>query len=306
MVSCDNIQGNGHVAQAAVTAFARLRDPELADWIETEVPFPNSMVDRITPATTDADRAAVAQKYDITDAAPVLSEDFVQWVLEDRFASGRPPLEEAGVQIVSNVEPYELMKLRLLNAGHQALGYGAYLTGYRFVHEGAQDPLFAHFLLGYMREEAIPSLAPVPGIDLIQYTDQLIERFSNEQVRDTLARINSFTSDRIPKFVVPVASYQLQQGGPIMYCAAIIALWARYAEGTDEAGEPIEIVDQLKDQVMAAAAQSRERPIAFLEQRDLFGGLADDPRFAKTYLRILESVRQHGVRTTLRSLELLA
>jgi mannitol 2-dehydrogenase len=305
VVSCDNIQGNGHVAHRAVIAFARLREQDLADWIEHNVPFPNSMVDRITPATTDADRAAVAEHYDITDAAPVLSEDFTQWVMEDRFSAGRPPLEEAGVQIVEHVEPYELMKLRLLNAGHQALGYGAYLTGYRYVHEGAQDPLFASFLLGYMRDEAIPSLAPVPGINLMRYTDQLIERFSNEQVRDTLARINSFTSDRIPKFVAPVANHQLRTGGPIVHCAAIIAIWARYAEGTDEAGEPIDIVDLLKDQVKAAAEESKERPMAFLEQRDLFGDLADDPHFSKTYLRVLDSLRRHGVRSTLQSLDLL-
>ncbi len=306
VVSCDNIQGNGHVAHRAVIAFARLRDEGLADWIEHNVPFPNSMVDRITPATTDADRAAVAEHYGITDAAPVLSEDFVQWVMEDRFAGGRPPLDEAGVQLVTDVEPYELMKLRLLNAGHQALGYGAYLTGYRYVHEGAQDPLFASFLLGYMREEAMPSLAPVPGIDLMQYTDQLIERFSNAQVRDTLARINSFTSDRIPKFLVPVANHQLQTGGQIVHCAAIIALWARYAEGTDEAGAPIEVVDLLKDQVMAAAKQSQDRPMAFLEQPGLFGDLADNAHFAKTYVRVLEALRQHGVRSTLQSLDLLA
>jgi len=306
VVSCDNIQGNGDVAHRAVIAFAKLRDAELADWIEHHVPFPNSMVDRITPATTDADRATVTEKYEITDTAPVLSEDFVQWVMADRFADGRPPLEDAGVQIVEDVEPYELMKLRLLNAGHQALGYGAYLVGHRYVHEGAQDPLFATFLLDYMRKEAIPSLDEVPGIDLTDYTDQLIARFSNAQVADTLARINSFTSDRIPKFVVPVANHGIATGGPIVHCAAIIALWARYAEGTTEAGEAIDITDLLKEKVTAAAGHNHSEPLTFLEQRDLFGVLADDERFAATYLRILESLHEKGVRATLESLDALS
>ncbi len=303
VVSCDNIQANGDVTRTAVIAFARLRDAGLADWIEAEVPFPNSMVDRITPATTDADRAAVRERYDLLDAVPVLSEDFVQWVMEDSFADGRPPLEDVGVQVVEDVHPYELMKLRLLNAGHQALGYGAYLVGYRYVHEGAQDPLFAGFLLKYMRQEAIPSLEPVPGIDLTRYTDQLIERFSNAQVADTLARINSFTSDRIPKFLLPVAQHQLATGGPIVHCAAIIALWARYAEGSTEAGEPIDIVDLRVDDVTAAAAAQSSRPLAFLEQSDFFADLASDERFAGTYLRVLESLHARGVRATLEELE---
>ena len=303
VVSCDNIQANGTVTRGAVVAFARLRDADLAAWIEAQVPFPNSMVDRITPATTDSDRAAVAEKYDLQDAAPVLSEDFVQWVIEDTFAGGRPALENVGVQIVPDVHPYELMKLRLLNAGHQALGYGAVLVGYRYVHEGAQDPLFAGFLLNYMRQEAIPSLEPVPGIDLTRYTDQLIERFCNEQVADTLARINSFTSDRIPKFLLPVAQHQLATGGPIVHCAAIIALWARYAEGSTEAGEPIDIVDLRVDDVTAAAAAQSSRPLAFLEQSDFFADLASDERFAGTYLRVLESLHARGVRATLEELE---
>ncbi|MFI7586538.1 mannitol dehydrogenase family protein [Spongisporangium articulatum] len=306
VMSCDNVQKNGDVAHRAVAAFARLRDPDLAAWIEREVVFPNSMVDRITPATTDADRAAVAERYGVDDRVPVLSEDFEQWVLEDRFPSGRPPFEEVGVQVVKDVEPYELMKLRLLNAGHQALGYAAYLTGYRYVHEGAQDPLFADFLLRYMREEAMPTLQPLPGIDLMRYTDQLIERFSNEQVRDTLARINSFTSDRIPKFLLPVVEHQLLTGGPIVHCAAIIAFWARYAEGTTEAGEPIDIVDLVADRVRANAARQGADALAFLKDQALFGDLAEDTRFTAVYRRVLASVHENGCRATLENLASLA
>ena len=169
ILSCDNIQGNGHMSQRAFTAFARLRDPGLADWMTRHVRFPNCMVNRITPKTTEADRAELSRRFGIDDRWPVLCEPFTQWVLEDDFADGRPPLEDAGVQIVSDVEPYELMKLRLLNASHQALCYAGHLVGYRFVHEVTTDPLFARFLLDYMTQEAIPTLRPVPGVDLHHY-----------------------------------------------------------------------------------------------------------------------------------------
>ena len=167
VLSCDNIQGNGHVSQRAFTAFARLRDRELADWMTRHVRFPNCMVDRITPQTTETDRAELSRRFGIDDQWPVLCEPFTQWVLEENFADGLPPLEDAGVQIVSDVEPYELMKLRLLNASHQALCYPGYLVGYRLVHDVTTDPLFARYLLDYMTNEAIPTLRPVPGVDLV-------------------------------------------------------------------------------------------------------------------------------------------
>ena len=156
VMSCDNIQGNGDVARRMLTAFARLRDPDLAEWVEREVPFPNSMVDRITPVTTDEDRAQLAEQFGVEDGWPVVCEPFTQWVLEDNFRDGRPPLEDVGVQVVPDVEPYELMKLRLLNASHQALCYLGYLAGYRYAHEVCQDPLFADFLLDYMDQRGHP------------------------------------------------------------------------------------------------------------------------------------------------------
>ena len=163
VMSCDNIQGNGHMAQEVFTAFARLRDPELGEWVAGNVRFPNSMVDRITPVTTDEDRAQISERFGVEDAWPVVCEPFTQWALEDNFSAGRPPLEEVGVQVVPDVEPYELMKLRLLNASHQALCYFGYLAGYRLVHDVAQDRLFANFLLDYMNLEATPTLAPRAG-----------------------------------------------------------------------------------------------------------------------------------------------
>jgi len=221
VMSCDNLQDNGYRARRAFTAFARLRDPDLAAWVEREVRFPNSMVDRITPVTTDADRAEIQDRFGIEDQWPVVCEPYTQWVLEDAFGAGRPPYADAGVQVVDHVESYELMKLRLLNGSHQAMAYFAYLCGYRLVHEAAQDPLFQAFLLGYMNEEATPTLPPVPGVDLTEYKHTLIERFSNPQVRDTIARLCAESSDRIPKWLLPVVRQQLATGGEIRHSAAV-------------------------------------------------------------------------------------
>jgi mannitol 2-dehydrogenase len=212
------------------------------------------------------------------------------------------------VQIVPDVEPYELMKLRLLNASHQALCYPGYLVGYRLVHDVTSDPLFARFLLDYMLFEAIPTLRPVPGIDLPQYAHQLIERFSNPEVGDTVARLCANASDLIPKFLLPVVREQLAAGGPFTRAAAVVACWARYCEGTDESGQAIEMDDALAPQLRAAAQRQGERPgehpLAFLEDnRSVFGELAGEPRFTQVYLGVLASLQEHGVRATLDDLD---
>ena len=302
VMSCDNLQDNGYRARRAFTAFARLRDPDLAAWVEREVSFPNSMVDRITPVTTDADRAGVRDRFGIEDQWPVVCEPYTQWVLEDAFGAGRPPYADAGVQVVDHVESYELMKLRLLNGSHQAMAYFGYLVGYRLVHEAAQDPLFQAFLLGYMDKEATPTLAPVPGVDLDGYKYTLIERFSNPQVRDTLARLCAESSDRIPKWLLPVVREQLANGGEIRRSTAVVASWARYAEGTDEAGQPIEVVDRLRDSLMEAARRQREDPGAFIANRGIFGDLAENRSFATAFRSALTSLHQRGARATLESL----
>ena len=302
VMSCDNIQGNGNVAKAAFVAFARLSDPELADWIESHVAFPNSMVDRITPVTTDADRALLRERFGIDDRWPVLSEPFIQWVLEDDFPLGRPPLERVGVQLVTDVMPYELMKLRLLNAGHQALAYFGYLAGYRFAHEAMADSLIRGFVRAYMDAEGTPTLLPVPGISLDAYKDKLIERFSNPEVRDTLARLCADSSNRIPKWLVPVIRANLAAGGSVMFSAAIIASWARYAEGVDETGQTIEVVDALADAIRARASRYPQDDLAFLRDPELFGGLVDDPRFTEPYRTALRLLHGEGSLRTLGSL----
>ena len=302
VMSCDNLQGNGRLARRAFTAFARLKDPDLGDWVEREVSFPDSMVDRITPVTTDADRAEITERFGIDDRWPVVCEPFTQWVLQDTFTAGRPPYQDAGVQVVGDVEPYELMKLRLLNASHQALCYFGYLCGYRLVHQAAGDPLFQAFLLGYMDTEATPTLPPVPGVDLTQYQHTLLDRFCNPQVRDTIARLCAESSDRIPKWLLPVIRAQLATGGQIRRSAAVVASWARYAEGTDEQGQPIEVVDRLAGTLVELARRQREDPDAFIANRQLFGDLAANERFRAAYRSALTSLHTRGARATLESL----
>ncbi len=302
IMSCDNIQGNGDAARRSFVAFATLRDPELGAWMEREVRFPNSMVDRITPVTTDEDREEVLRRFGVDDHWPVVCEPFTQWVLEDSFNLGRPPLEDAGVQVVADVEPYELMKLRLLNASHQAQCYFGYLSGYRLVHEVCRDPLFVDFLLGYMDDEATPTLEPVPGIDLDEYKHNLIDRFSNAEVRDTVARLCAESSDRIPKWLLPVIRQNLATGGEIKRSTAVVASWARYAEGVDEQGRPIEVVDRLRDRLMADARRQHEEPLAFIANREVFGDLIDDDRFVSIYRSVLNSLHTKGARATLEAL----
>lgn len=302
VMSCDNIQENGRVARGSFAAFAALRDPELGEYVRDEVPFPNSMVDRITPVTTDEDRAEIASDFGIEDTWPVVCEPFAQWVLEDDFSLGRPPWEDVGVQVVDDVEPYELMKLRLLNASHQALAYLGYLAGYRYAHEAASDPVLARFVREYMDREATPTLRPVPGVDLELYKGQLIERFSNPEIRDTLARLAAESSDRIPKWLVPVVREQLASGGEVTRSVAVIAAWARYAEAQDEQGNPIAVVDRLRDSLVPIAQRYESEPRAFIQNRALFGDLVDDPRFLADYDRLLRSLHDVGAMETMRRL----
>ena len=302
VMSCDNIEGNGDVARRMFTAYAALRDPALGEWVDAEVRFPNSMVDRITPATTDEDRAEISKRFGVDDGWPVVCEPFTQWALEDSFGVGRPPFENVGVTVVADVKPYELMKLRLLNASHQALCYFGYLAGYRLVHEVCQDPLFAQFLLDYMSTEAVPTLEAVPGVDLAAYQHTLIDRFSNAEVRDTVARLCAESSDRIPKWLLPVIRANLATGGEILRSTAVVAGWARYAEGVDEQGAPIDVVDRLKDTLVPAARRQREEPLAFVANREVFGDLVDDERFVGIYRAVLGSLHERGSRATLEAI----
>lgn len=302
IVSCDNIEGNGDVARKAFTAYAEKTQPGLAEWMTANTRFPNSMVDRITPATTPDVIATLASELDVEDEWPVACEPFTAWVLEDDFSDGRPPFEDVDVLLVADVTPYELMKLRLLNVGHQCLCYFAYLAGYRLVHEAAADPLLAEFLSQYMDSEATPTLKPVPGIDLSDYKRTLIERFANPGVRDTVVRLCFGSSDRIPRWLLPVIRENLRSGHSIRLSAATVASWARYAEGVDEEGGAIDVQDQLADSLVPIAKSQRENPTAFIDNTSVFGDLGEQQSFVDAYLWALDSLHRDGARATLEKL----
>lgn len=301
VMSCDNIQGNGEAAERTFLAFADSVDDSLGAWVRENVAFPNSMVDRITPETTDGDREDVAARG-YTDAWPVVSEDFTQWVLEDKFTAGRPPYEEVGVEVVEDVVPYELMKLRLLNASHQGLCYFGHLAGHRMVHDVMADQRFVDFLLAYMEKEATPTLRPLPGVDLDDYRHTLIARFGNTAVKDTVARLCAESSDRIPKWLLPVVRENLEAGRSVRLSAAIVASWARYAEAVDEDGAPIKVVDRMADRLTETASHNREDILAFLRDREVFGDLVDSEEFTAEYTSTLESLHNNGSVATLDAL----
>ncbi|MGO1538678.1 MAG: mannitol dehydrogenase family protein [Leucobacter sp.] len=305
VMSCDNLQDNGRIAKRAILTFATRKDAELAQWIESEVRFPNSMVDRITPATTDEDRRETHELTGLEDAWPVVCEPFFQWVLEDSFSNGRPPYEETEVQLVDDVEPYELMKLRLLNASHQAVAQFGRLLGYKLMDEAESDPLLEDLHRRFMRDEAAPTLQPVPGIDLAEYEETLVQRFANPGVRDTVQRVCWGGSDRIAQFMVPVVQDRLKDGKSALRGIATIAAFARGAAGVDDLGNSIDIDDERKEQMIAAAAPSND-PLLFVRDPELFGDLAAREEFTKPYLWVLGVLEAGGARALLTQLKEVA
>jgi mannitol 2-dehydrogenase len=222
-------------------------------------------------------------------------------VLEDDFCNGRPPYERVGVQLVEDVEPYELMKLRCLNVGHQAIAYFGHLSGHTYVHEAVSDPLILELLRRYMDDEATPTLRPVAGFDLDEYKDTLVQRFQNPEVRDTVKRLCAETSDRIPKWLLPVVHVNLANGGRVAVSATIVASWARYCEGVDEKGNPITVVDRLSTTLVAIAKTQDKHPLAFIKNEELFGDLASHPDFEEPYRRTLDVLKRDGAQAALKA-----
>ena len=299
VMSCDNLPGNGDVARDAVTGLARLVDPGLARWIEDRVAFPNSMVDRITPATTAREIAHLETTYGIRDARPVFCEDYRQWVLEDRFSAGRPRLEEAGVQFVADVAPFELMKIRILNGGHAALAYPAALLDIAFVHEAMDEPLVRGFVAKLLDDEIVPTVPPVPSTDLRQYRTSVLRRFANPRIGDTVRRLCHDGSNRQPKFILPTVADRLREGRGVDGLALAGALWCRYCFGTSDSGVAIAPNDPSWPQLTARAHEARRDPRAWLSMRDIFGDLGDDPRYVTAFSRALGTLWRDGTRATL-------
>lgn len=299
VMSCDNLPENGHVCGRTVTGLAQLIDQAFGNWVHENIAFPNSMVDCITPATSDRERALVTDKFGITDAAPVVCEPFRQWVLEDNFPQGRPPLEKAGAEFVKDVSRHELMKLRILNGGHAAIAYPSALLGHHFVHDAMADPQIEAWLRALETREIIPTLSPIEGVDYAAYLELIVSRFANPGIGDTIARLCLDGSNRQPKFVLPTLTDALKNDSAIDGLAQEVAFWCRYCERTDEAGNELAPNDDNHEALHKYALAARENPLAFLENRTVFGPLADDNRFQEAFARKLKLLHDQGTRAAI-------
>ena len=299
VMSCDNMQKNGSITRHMVESFARLRNPEFVEWIAKEGAFPNAMVDRITPQTAENDKKSLAEGFDIEDAWPVVTEPFLQWVVEDHFADGRPPFEKAGAQVVKDthaVEEFEKHKLRLLNGGHSIIAYGGHMAGYKYVHEVMENELFRKFLWQMMQEEVKPTLPEIPGVNIDRYCEQLIERFSNPSIMDQLPRICLNASGKLPQFIMPTIAEEIWVTGPFRRLCFTAAACFRYLNGVDDNGNPINVEDPMRDELMSKARAGGTNPAELLSIRSLFGDdLRGDKRFVHEITTAMESIAKNGV-----------
>ncbi|WP_457090831.1 mannitol dehydrogenase family protein [Microvirga sp. P5_D2] len=299
IMSCDNIPHNGRVAMDAVAGLADLVDPALAAYVRESVAFPNSMVDRITPATTDRERSILEERFGVQDNWPVFCEPFRQWVLEDHFPTGRPALEDVGVTFTSQVAAFELMKLRILNGGHATIAYPAGLLGIHFVHDAMADPLVRGFLDKLETDEIIPHVPPVPGVDLTDYYHLIASRFANPDVGDTIPRLAQDGSNRQPKFILPSTRDRLKAGADVTGLALESALWCRYCAGMTDAGDVFDLNDPNAGRLTPAALAAKNDPVAFLNLCDIFGDLAEVSQFRSRFGTALNSLWREGTRATL-------
>lgn len=297
--SCDNMHANGEVVRRVLTAIATVIDPSFGAWVEQEVSCPSSMVDRITPRTTDDDIALVTQLTGLEDAWPVSCEPFIQWVIEDHFPAGRPDWARVGAQLVGDVGPYELMKMRLLNAGHQTIAYPGRLLGHEYGFEATTDPTIHRMLDRYLRSEGTPTLPEVSGIDLDDYATTIVERFANPQVADSLARLSDQSSTLIATYVLPVLRDLVAAGRPAPVCTAAVACWARFLEGVGEDGQLYPVSDGRREDLQARAARHDSDPLAVVRGNPMFHGLEGRPEFEQPYAATLTAIRSRGTRAAL-------
>lgn len=291
IMSCDNIQHNGDVARNMLLSFAKRQDKELAIWIENEVCFPNSMVDRITPVTTQSDIDYLAETYGLKDEWPVTCEPFIQWVVEDNFSNGRPEFEKVGVQFVSDVKPYEKMKLRLLNAGHSVLGILGALHGHKTINACMEDKTFVSYLRAFMDVEVTPVLDEVIGVDLNKYKDSLEERFANPNIKDSVSRICSESSAKLPKFLIATLQDNLAKDKNIEFATLVLAAWCYYSDlQMDRNGQPLEIIDIMRSDLQKAAQQTKIDSLSFIKQESIFGDLAKNTRFSELYTSMVQKI----------------
>jgi mannitol 2-dehydrogenase len=302
VLSCDNLPDAGAASYKATVTIARSRSVELADWIEQTVTFPGSMVDRITPSTSPEERLRIEKEFAVADRWPVITEPFSQWVVEDAFCNGRPPLDQVGVRFVDDVAPYKLIKSRLLNGSHCALGYLGYLAGHRTTDRAMADPAIANYLDALMRDEVVPLLPPdVPGMELNDYRQTLLERFRNPAIGDQLSRLCRRGSTKMGDYLLPSARDAVTEDRPHGLLALAVAGWLRYVRGVDLAGEPIEVEDARADELRRLAEEGGTDPRPLLGLTEVFGDLGSDEAFVAEVQRSLEILDRHGVNAAIRA-----
>ncbi|WP_158837436.1 mannitol dehydrogenase family protein [Polaribacter sp. L3A8] len=293
--SCDNIQGNGQMAEKMLLSYVKVAEPTLVSWINENVSFPNAMVDRITPATNATDISSLKETSGIDDAWPVVCEPFKQWVIEDNFAAGRPAWETVGAQFVDDVVPFEKMKLSLLNAGHTVLGILGDLMGYATIDESVHNKEIQNFLHNYMNIEVTPTLAGLEGVNLEEYKESLLQRFGNIYIKDQIDRICSESSAKFPIFILPTVNKQLENKGSVQFAAFVVAAWAIYSLGKNENGKPLLIKDAMQGILNDKAIASKENPTEFLEIAAVFGKLKESKTFVDAYTTSYQNITKNGV-----------
>ena len=295
-LSCDNIQHNGVVLRDAVLALAGWRDQAVADWIAANASFPCTMVDRITPVTTPAQVEDFSTRFEVVDRWPIFCERFRQWVIEDDFVAGRPAWEEVGARFVADVTPYEFMKLRLLNASHLAIAGLGRLMGFRYIDETIREPSLRSYMRALMDRETGPTLRLVPGVDLDEYKRQLIERFGNVAIKDTVDRVNA---DAPVSYLLDPIRDRLAAGAKVDLLALALAAWMRRVRGVDETGNRISVVHPMADLLRERASAGGPDPLPLLSIRKLFGDLIDSGAFVATLKAWLTSLHANGAAATL-------
>ena len=301
VMSCDNVPHNGVVAKNAVVGLAKLSDPAFADWIAANVAFPNGMVDRITPATSDRERKICLEQFGVEDQWPVFCEEFRQWVVEDHFPLGRPEWEKVGAEFVKDVTPWEYMKIRILNGGHAVIAYISGLMDIHFVHDAMANPLVKAYLKKVTDDEIRPTVHPVPGTDLVAYQTLIDRRFSNPKIADTVRRLCLDGSNRQPKFIVPPISDRLKNGKSINGLALESALWCRYCFGTTDSGKVIEPNDPNWDALQARAKKAKDRPLEWLEMSEVYGDVGGNPEMQRLFTQYLNAIWKDGAEATVKA-----
>lgn len=305
LLSLDNLPANGHTLRTLVLALADDIDPALAQWIDARCTFPNSMVDRIVPRTTEADRARVAQALGAHDAWPVLAEPFFDWAVEDCFAAGRPAWDAGGARFVADAAPWEQLKLRMVNGSHSAIAYLGAMAGWATVDQALAQPALRRYLEVLLREEVAPTLPPLPGLDAGAYRERLLERFANPALAHRTQQIAMDGSQKLPQRLLGTVRDRLAAGAPIDRLALAVAAWLHYLRGTDEAGQPYPIDDPQAAELAAlrqraqTAGDVTAQAACFTRHAPVFGDLAEHPVLVAALAVALQSLQQRGVQGTL-------